>query len=130
MERKSGGRNSRPVPVPALNGSRPPTRGPWTPGTRLVAGVPRGADAETVEAAGRREPGLIDTLHPCTGRTVAQRFEQRVEGRSRALGDTPHGAVRFIGDPAAEIRARGEPEHEIAEADALDAPADDRLETL
>src|SRR3954468_10826534 len=86
------------------------------------------ADGEAREPTRRSKPRGLDLVDPSAGRPMSQPHEELVEPVPPAFGDTPQGAVRLIGDPAAEREHARPFENEISKANALHASVDARLE--
>src|SRR5207247_5022413 len=93
-----------------------------------VAAVTGRADLEPVEASGRRHPDDLDAVHDGTHRPASEELLESVELLGWAFDHAADAAVQLVRDPAGEAEPGGLAEHGIAEPDALDAPADRRLE--
>jgi hypothetical protein len=90
----------------------------------------RRTDSEAVEPAGGGQPVLRNRADDGACRTLAQRGEDRLEGRLRALGHDLDAAVGLVGDPATKPQSRCLAQDEEAVPDALDLAANDGLEPV
>jgi hypothetical protein len=85
--------------------------------------------AESVIAAGGLAPLRIDGMNAGRAGAVAQVLQELLHLGTGSLGDNLHGtAVRQVADVAAEAQEASAGENVIAEADALDAAANDGAE--
>ena len=62
------------------------------------------------------------------GRPGSKQLKKNVQAIARALGDAADGTVPRVRDPAVETEVHRLAQDEIAEADALDPPADGGIE--
>src|SRR5215212_6782188 len=93
-----------------------------------VAGVAAGAHAEPGEPAGRGHPHGRDVVDR---RACGPAPEDLLDLTDRGVGTfdhAPNAAVSLVGDPAGQAALGRPTQHVVAEADALDAATDGRLE--
>ena len=90
--------------------------------------MPAAPHAEPAEGPGGGHPGHADAIDDGRGGTLAKPLQESLKDVALALGDAADRAVCRVRDPAVETERHRLAEHEVAEAHALDAADDGRIE--